>query len=502
MASESSSPDQKPVAGEPAASVSDFGEAKAADSASPACSCRCCGGCCKWFVGIVVVLLLLAAFAPSIASHQPFRAWVLQSAFPGIQGTIKCSDASFGWFSPVVLDNVRIRGTEERPVISIQKIAGNRPLWELLLNKSKPGDFAIEKPAIDVVVTDSGSNLDGVFAPRSRQTESQRAALRSLTTGIHIDGAELSVAGPRIPHGWKIGPIDAAFEIKDGVLELEPVALFDHARLTPRACHDFLRFVAPILADAATVDGEFSLKLDAWKVPLYAPKETTGSGLLDINSLNIGAGPLVAELAKLLRLSPRILYVKDSPVSFYMKDERIHHVDLTFYIEGVKVRTQGSVGLDETLDMMVDIPVPKHLLGDGPLATALAQQTVQIPIGGTLAKPEVDRERLGGSIQSLVRGTVKSMAKETVKSMAIEDVSKAEGFIKGLIDRASAPKSAPGDKPSDKKTDTESLISDIISGAGSLLEERRKRREQGAPTLLDQLRERRQKRLKNGDEKK
>ena len=475
----------------------------------PTCGCCCRGGCLKWPFGLIFVgLLFIVAFGPNIASHEPFRSWVLKKVFPGVQGTVTCSDASFGWFSPVVLYDLRIGRSENNeagkqpskkipPVIAVQKIAGNRPLWELLLDKSKPGDFAIEKPAINVVVTDSGSNLDGVFAPRKQQTESQREALKRLTTGIRIDGAELSVAGPRIPHGWKIGPLDAAFEIKDGLLDLEPAVLFDHARLTPRVSQDFLRFVAPILADATTVDGEFSLKLDAWKVPLYAPKKTTGSGLLEINSLDVGAGPLVGEIAKLLRLSPRILVVKDSPVKFYMKDERIHHVDLTFYIEGVKVRTQGSVGLDETLDMMVDIPVPKHLLGDGPLATALAKQTVQIPIGGTLAKPQIDSTRLGGSIQSLVRGTVKSMAKD--------DVSQAEGFLKGLIDRATVAKPAPGDKsedkPGDKKAETEALIGDIIGGASSLLEERRKRRAAGEPTLLDRLRKQRQPQSKNGAEK-
>ena len=482
MSSQTSTPNQQP-----------------AEPSSKKTSCCCCGRCWPWIIGgIVAVLLLLVIFAPSIASHRPLRSWVLKRAFPGVRGTITCSSASFGWFSPIVIEGLAIRppeaADEVRPVIAIQKIAGNRPLWEMLFNKSEPGDFTIEKPVLDVVMTDTGSNLKDVFVPRAEQTQSQRDALKHLTTGIHIDGAELSVSGPRIPRGWKAGPLDIAFEIKDGVLDLQPVTLFDHARLTQRACNDFLQFVAPILADATTVDGVFSLKLDTWKVPLYDPQKTTGSGLLDINSLNVGAGPLAAELSKLLRLSPRILYVKDSPVSFYMKDERIHHVNLTFYIEGILVRTTGSVGLDETLDMTIEIPVPKHLLGDGPLATALAQQTLVLSVGGTLAHPQIDGKRLGLAIQSLVRGTMKSLGEE--------DVSKAEGFIKGLIDRATAAKPPAGDKSSEKKTDTEAMISDIISGAGSLLEQRRKRREAGEPMLLDRLRKQRQQRLKNGDEKK
>ncbi len=465
-------------------------------------TCCCCGRRWPWIVAVIAaVLLLLVIFAPSIASRQPLRSWILKKAFPGVRGTITCSSASFGWFTPIVLEGLAIRGPEVidahdevRPAIAIEKIAGNRPLWELLLNKHSPGDFTIEKPVLDVVVTDSGSNLKNIFAPRAEQTQSQRDALKLLTMGIDISGARFSVSGREIPRGWKTKPIDAALRIKDGLLTLEPVALFNHSELTPAACRDFLRFVAPILADVTTVDGRFSLKLDTWKVPLSDPKQTTGSGLLDIELLEVEPSPLVSGISRLLKLNPHIILIKDSPITFYMKDERIHHIDLTFYLEGVLVRTSGSVGLDETLEMKVEIPVPKHLLGDGPLATALGQQTVVLPVGGTLAHPQIDGKHLGMAIQSLVRGTMKSLGEE--------DISKAEGFIKGLIDRVAAAKPAAGDKTNEKKTDTESMISDIISGAGSLLEQRRKRREEGQPMLLEQLRKRRQQRLKSGTEKK
>ena len=488
MASENSSHDQKPAVDKPV-------------EEKKSCECRSGRRGCLWIVVLVIVaVFLIVAFAPTIASHEPFRSMVLKRVFPGVKGEISCSAASFGWFKPVAIYDLHVQkkpgsadaqqSEKTQPVLSVQKIRGNRPLWQLLLNTSEPGDFEIDKPTVDVVVGPSGSNLDGIFAPREKQTEAQREALKSLTTGIHIKDASVSVAGPRIPQGWNLGPIDASFEIKDGTLDLKPLTLFENARLTPRACEDFLRFVAPILADATRVDGDFSLKLDAWNIPLYDPKQTAGAGLLTVKSLNVGAGPLVAELAKLLRLSPNIITVKDSPVAFYMKDGRIHHVDLAFYIEGIEIRTRGSVGLDETLDMTVDIPVPKHLLGTGPLATALAQQTVEIPVGGTLSKPEIDSSRLRGSIQSLIRGTVKSLAKE--------DVSKAEGLVESIIGRATAAKSASDGKsdnnPNGNASDAEALIGDIIGGAGALLEERRKRREAGEPTLLDRLRKKRQER--------
>ena len=414
------------------------------------------------------------------------RSWVLKKVFPGIRGTITCSGASFAWFSPVVLEDVAIHepaeaggGEQLRPAVTIKKITGNRPLWKLLWNTNSPGDFTVDKPVLDVVVTETGSNLIKVLKPQGEQTQSQRDKLKQLILGIELDGAQVSVSGRRMPRGWETKPIDLRLRIDGGLLTLDPVTLFEHSRLTPGACHDFLRFVAPILADVTTVDGQFSLKLDAWKVPLAEPKQTSGAGLLNIESLEVGPSPLVSNIAKQLKLSPNIVVVKDCPVNFEMKNERIHHVNLTFYIEGIMVRTSGSVGLDETLDMTVEIPMPKHLLGDGPLAKALAQQTVVLPVGGTLSKPAIDTERLPSAIGQLVGGTVKSLEGEEVK--------KTENLIEGLIQRK------PGDK-----VEADKLIGDIIGTAGELLEQRRKKREQGEPGLLDRLRKRLQN-PKDGD---
>ena len=137
-----------------------------------------------------------------------------------------------------------------------------------------------------------------------------------MSLGVELDAAQVLVSGQRLPRGWETQPIDLRLRIDGGLLTLEPVTLFDRSRLTPGACHDFLRFVAPILADVTKVDGQFSLKLDTWKVPLVDPKQTTGAGLLNIESLQVGPSPLVGNIAELLKLSPNVVIVKDCPVHF------------------------------------------------------------------------------------------------------------------------------------------------------------------------------------------
>ena len=48
-----------------------------------------------------------------------------------------------------------------------------------------------------------------------------------------------------------------------------------------------------------------------------------------------------------------------------MADGRAAHRDLAFHLGEVVVATHGSVGLDQSLDMLADISLPGKLLGPG-----------------------------------------------------------------------------------------------------------------------------------------
>ena len=66
------------------------------------------------------------------------------------------------------------------------------------------------------------------------------------------------------------------------------------------------------------------------------------------------------------------------------------------------IRTYGSVGLDQTLAITAEINAPLNRLGNIPVAAALRNRTIKIPIGGTLSKPKLDERALGRNIQDTV----------------------------------------------------------------------------------------------------
>ena len=82
-------------------------------------------------------------------------------------------------------------------------------------------------------------------------------------------------------------------------------------------------------------------------------------------------------------------------MAFRMKDRRIYHDGLELMFPDLTIRTSGSVGLDQTMDITAEMPVPPKWLGGNAVAIrAIGNQTIRLPLRGKLDKPELDRAAL------------------------------------------------------------------------------------------------------------
>ena len=139
---------------------------------------------------------------------------------------------------------------------------------------------------------------------------------------------------------------------------------------------------------------------------LTAPQQARGSGRLTVHAIQLDAGPLTKAVASVLQLqAPAIRLIDNSVVPFLMADGRVEHRDLVFRLKNTTVETSGSVGLDQSLDMMVAISLSGSLLGNGPLAEAIRQHPIRLPLRGTLSHPRIEPAALR-SANGALRGAV------------------------------------------------------------------------------------------------
>ncbi len=253
-------------------------------------------------------------------------------------------------------------------------------------------------------------------------------AAGSAAAGISWDWANV--------YGFQIGPGELKAAMADGAVRIEPLELavsrgrmrlaprvrltpepieltlpagplMEKVQIDPAMCSSLLKYIAPVLADVTSARGSFSIVLDACRIPLAEPKKSNLAGRFLIHSVQIGPGPLVRELAMLLgRESPARLR-QESVVAFQMKNGRVYHNNLELIFPDLTIRTQGSVGFDQTLDLLAEMPIPPKWLAGNPLASkALSGQVIRIPLKGTLGKPQLDRRE----IERLSRQFIKKAA--------------------------------------------------------------------------------------------
>jgi len=264
----------------------------------------------------------------------------------------------------------------------------------------------------------------GSLAPEAAQADGGLAWTEAELYGFLVGPGELRA---RLSGGMlQIQPLDA--DLSEGRLRLasqvrlapEPMELYvepgrvaEQVRINPRMCAGALQYIAPVLAGIATAEGRFSIELDACRIPLADPDQGELAGRMTIHSAQIGPGPLIEELAVLLgRASPGELG-RESVISFQMVDGRVHHRGLELVFPDLTIRTRGSVGLDQSLAIIAEMPIPPKWRGGHEMVdSALGDQTIRVPIGGTLTKPKIDRKRLKALSRRFLEDTTRNVLED------------------------------------------------------------------------------------------
>jgi translocation and assembly module TamB len=194
---------------------------------------------------------------------------------------------------------------------------------------------------------------------------------------------------------------------------VQPGRVADGVRINPRMCAGFLQYIAPVLAGVATAEGRFSIELDRCRIPLDDPTQSELAGRMIIHSVQVGPGPLVQEMAVLLGRATPAQLTRESVIPFQLAGGRVYHRDLVLAFPDLTVRTSGSVGLDQTVDIMAEMPIPPKWLGSNELvSSALRNQRIRVPIAGTLSRPQIDRKTLDRLSQQFLDNAARNVLQD------------------------------------------------------------------------------------------
>lgn len=252
---------------------------------------------------------------------------------------------------------------------------------------------------------------------------------RSENALVNVDWSEqaLSINPNRLPIGsgrWVASP-RVEFTSQGNYLVFDGGPVFENVDFTQEMSATWLRYVSPLLGSATSIEGSFSLAASPLRVALAPPHDGDFKGVIAIHSAKAGPGPLVRQiLASVSTLQNMLgrngvansewMQVDEQQVPFAFVEGRVYHKDLTVGLGDMLVQSEGSVGLDETIDFRITMPIPDKWTTGKPLLANLKGEVIPLDMRGTLDQPQLDGRALanfgkqigfksaGGLLQQLI----------------------------------------------------------------------------------------------------
>lgn len=456
---------------------------------------------------VSVAIIVLVALLPTLVMQKPVKDWITRDllASQGVDATI--DDISIGWFRPTKVSGVAISPIDKPNLLKTKRIQSDRSIWNAITEGIDSGRLTIEEPEIHVWTDAEGSNLqfpeiEAATSSPPTSPEEKRQVTGRKSLAIEILRASLYLKTPTLASEVNVfRGLNVAGELsqdRDGrTMVISPARILDHSTLSPELIEGGLKYILPVLAESTWTKGEFSIELDACVIDLDHPDQSLISGTLFIHGIQAGIrNELIAAATN--RIATRLgqdeiesIHLADnSAVKFQMRDGMVWHDGVEFGLPRVSkdlvVRTSGTVAFDETIDMTIDLPMPLHLIADGPLARALTDKALSLKTTGTLKDPKIaiDDDDFVGKLLSDVTG---ELANEEQPLRSV---------FQGLRDALSG-RNRSGDDTVDEDAATEAgsdttseTTTDELIESGTLLLERLRERRQDRGGLFQRRRER------------
>ena len=350
--------------------------------------------------------LLIVALLPAIIAWTPLRNTIANHTLAMHELEASIGSASAGWLSPVFVESTELARSDGSLRLRVPQAETQYSVIDLLSSTPNLGVIRLDEPFLMVTVASPDDEREG-DEPPSVAPQGQRVTLTA-----QINRAEVVVRTPQSPEPLiHVDNLTTTLRLEDSPLGREfvadPVMLMDRVTLTPEACRQGLQFVTPLLADSATVTGEFSLQLSDFRIPVDETdpearnQATLIAGRLILHRVETGLrNPLLAEIADLIarltggQQAQLVQVFDDTVVDFEYRDGGVYHDGLAIVLpelsDELVVRTSGRVGLDEQIDLAVTVSLPREMTRSIPVIRRLTEAPLDFRLTGTLDDPQLN----------------------------------------------------------------------------------------------------------------
>ena len=143
----------------------------------------------------------------------------------------------------------------------------------------------------------------------------------------------------------------------------------------------------------------------SWPLDNAYTENISFAGNLNIDELSMVAGPMLKSLLSLIGINENKVHLENQEIRFEAENGRVKTSPIRFRADEYFLELQGSMGFDKTIDFIAKLPVTRKMVG-GKAYEYLQGVTINVPIGGTVSKPEIDEAAMEKATGSLVQQTM------------------------------------------------------------------------------------------------
>jgi hypothetical protein len=227
--------------------------------------------------------------------------------------------------------------------------------------------------------------------------------LKVETMGEQLD---LGATGQLNQGPFTFGPVLRVAEGEPALVLPEPGVVLSGAQITDEAANALLGRALPIFRNPVDVEGVADLAFREFNVPLTGDlQRAVVDAQITLRGASVASSGALKSLLGVIGLADETLQVPDQDVRVRLRDGRIHHGKLPLKVREYTLVSSGSVGLDKTLDLLVELPVTRELVDSDSLYDVLEGQSIKVRLRGTLDNPQFDRDIIKDNLKDLIRGS-------------------------------------------------------------------------------------------------
>ena len=359
-------------------------------------------------------------------------------------------------------DQIRVRGGESQPF----QISG--PLVPPANSLDKQGNAWIANTLrAETQLSWQQIELFGLsIGPASATTRLANSAAAVQTNSIPIGRGSIQLAP--VVHLRGAAP----------TIVVPESTIAERVELTRDNCRSWLKYVAPFVADASSSQGTFSISTSGLRVPLANVRAAKGNANVMIHNAEVGPGPLgqqiigIANQVKSIIEGPNAsnvanqqgtwLVMPEQNIPVEIRGGRVFHQNVTFQAGSMTVQTRGSVGLDQTISMVAEVPILDRWIGDRAYLNGLRGQKISIPISGTLSKPQLDTRVLGSLATQLLQSSAQGAVQNELNNLIQKEGQKIQDkLFNGILNPN--PRNTPANSQQPSGSGTGNLLDDALN---------------------------------------